>query len=190
MLPITTQQVSWALQQALGAPDQHGALVSAVNDPDGDMLNRQIEAGDVILSFNGQPVADPRDLAKKAAWSPIGSDAELVLDHGGQTRTVHVTIHAWPQDPAPPPTPANRPLGLTLTQTAKAIVVDGVDPNGTAADSGLQAGDVVVSVQRTNVTSPAQAMALFAQDRRGYAAVLVRRDASLVWVAVALPGVS
>jgi serine protease Do len=188
MLPITTQQVSWALQKALGAPDPHGALVSAVHDPDGDMLNGQILAGDVILSFNGQTVVDPRDLAKKAAWSPIGGDAELLLDRGGQTHTVRVTIHAWPQDPAPPPPPASRPLGLTLSQTpAKAIVVDAVDPNGTAADSGLQAGDVVVSVQRTSVTSPAQAMTLFAGDRLGYAAVLVKRDASMTWVAVALP---
>jgi serine protease Do len=189
MLPITTQQVSWALQQALGAPGLHGALVSAVHDPDGDMLNGQVVPGDVIVSFNGAAVTDPRDLAKKAAWSPIGSEAELVLDRGGQTHTVRVTIHAWPQDPAPPPPPADRSLGVALSQTSdKSIVVDSIDPNGTAADSGLQAGDVVVSVQRTSVTSPAQAMGLFASDAHGYAAVLVRRDASLTWLAVALPG--
>ncbi len=45
---------------------------------DGDtMLNGKIKLGDVITTFNGEQVSDPRDLARKAAAAPIGSDAVL-----------------------------------------------------------------------------------------------------------------
>ena len=62
------------------------------------MMHGKIKPGDVILSFNGQTITDPRDLARKAAWAPIGSDAEL--DDQPQRRprsVVHVTMHEWPE---------------------------------------------------------------------------------------------
>jgi serine protease Do len=38
------------------------------------MMDGQIKPADVVLSFNGQTVLDPRDLARKAARALIGSD--------------------------------------------------------------------------------------------------------------------
>ena len=56
MLPMNTQPVTWMLQQALGAPDLKGALVTAVNDDDEAMLQGKIRPGDVILNYNGHVV--------------------------------------------------------------------------------------------------------------------------------------
>ncbi len=192
MLPIYTQQVSWALKQALGAPDQHGALVSTVKDDDGSMLHGQIKPGDIILSFNGQPISDPRDLSKKAAWTPIGSDAVLELNRDGETHSVHVTIHAWPQDVPSVNPVSEHSLGVKLVSQngTKQVVVDSIDPNGTASDSGIQAGDIVVQVQRAAVSTPSQAIDIFNQEisaGHAFSAVLVEREKKLTWLAVALP---
>ncbi|HVY14977.1 MAG TPA: trypsin-like peptidase domain-containing protein [Rhodopila sp.] len=195
MLPITTQAVTWPLKQALGAPDLRGALVSAVNDPKGTMLNGLIQSGDVIVSFNGQPISDPRELARKAAWSPVGSEVELGVNRGGQVHSVKVKIHEWPESPMPVTMRPDRPLGLTLSSRPSAegpstVVVASVDPNGTAADSGIRPGDTIVKVQHVAITTPEQATDLMNQragQKDPYSAVLVERAQKQMWLAVSLP---
>ena len=86
MLPIYTQQVTWMLEQALDTPDLQGAMVTSVQDDGDAMLHGKIKPGDVIRSFNGENVLDPRDLARKAGRAPIGSDATLEIFRAGVRR--------------------------------------------------------------------------------------------------------
>jgi type II secretory pathway component PulC len=61
---------------------------------------------------------------------------------------------------------------------------------GTAADSGIKKGDVIVEVQQTAVSDPDQALRLFQVQttiRHHFAAVLVERDKKLSWMPVAVP---
>jgi len=166
MLPIRTQQVSWMIQQAIGTPGLEGALVAAL-DNDGDKkMEGQIKPGDVILSFNGEKVWDPRDLARKAATAPVGSDAALLLSRGGVQQTVHVAIQAWPEEKSVLASTDNKVqqhLGLELTSESHdggpmMVTVASVDPTGTAADSGIRKGDIVLQVQQTPISDPAQAL--------------------------------
>lgn len=195
MLPIHTQQVTWMLQQALDAPVLTGALVSSVQDKDHKMLEGKIKPGDVILSFNGQKVWDPRDLARKAAQADIGSAAALELDRGGDRQTVQVKIHAWPEAKLPASGSAQQKLGLELASTEDEngqprVTVAGVDSNGSAADSGIQKGDIVLEVQRTPVSEPDQALRIFrvqSFNKRAFAAVLVERDKKRSWIPMAVP---
>ena len=70
------------------------------------------------------------------------------------------------------------------------MVVASVDPNGTAADSGIKAGDTIVEVQQTEVTDPDQALRIFwvqAAMRHNFAAVLVEHDKKRSWMPLAIP---
>lgn len=196
MLPIYTQQVSWMLEQALDAPDLLGALVSAVNDDGGTMLHGQIEPGDLILTFNGQKVLDPRDLARKAAQAPIGSWAELEMSRGGKRETAHVMIHPWPEaKPVVLKGNAQEKLGLELVSGRlengePAVTVASVDLAGTAADSGIQKGDIIIRVQQTPVSEPDQALRIFSAQsftKHRFAAVLVERGKKRIWIPIAVP---
>jgi serine protease Do len=196
MLPIRTQQVTWMLQQALGAPDLQGALVTSVRDDGNKMLQGKIKAGDIIQTINGQHVQDPRDLARKAVRTPIGSDAVLELYRGGATETVHVTMQAWPEvKPVVLDNDAQRTLGLELASGRAEngdpiVTVASVDPTGTAADSGILKGDTIVEVQQTSISEPDQASGVFrAQSalKHRFAAVLVRRAEKLSWLSLAIP---
>jgi serine protease Do len=194
MLPIHTQQVTWMLQHALGAPSLQGALVSSVQDDHETMLHGKIKPGDVVLSFNGEKVWDPRDLARMAARAPVGSDAILGIYRGGAHETVHVTVQGWPDAP-PMALSRQQKLGLDLASGQsedgkKIVTVAAVDPNGTAADSGIQKGDVILEVQQTPVTDPEQAQSMFrakSSARHGFAAVLVERDKKEIWVGLLVP---
>jgi serine protease Do len=196
MLAIHTQQVSWMLAQAFGLPDLHGAIVTAARDDAGAMPRGKLMVGDVIRTFNGMDVLDPRDLARKAVQAPVGSDAVLGIYRGAQVESVHVTMQALPEA-APivlnndwPPT-----IGLELASRheengAQLVTVAAVDPVGTAADSGIQKGDIIVRVQDTKVTEPDQALRAFqarSSQRQRFAAVLVERDDKRFWLSLAIP---
>jgi serine protease Do len=197
MLPIRTQQVTWMIQQAIGTPGREGALVSTLVGEGDKMMNGQIKPGDVILALNEQKVRDPRDLARKAAVAPIGSDATLVIFRGDVQQTVHVTIQGWPEvKPVLAGTPAAQPhLGLELTsepreRSRSVVTVASVDPTGTAADSGIQKGDVILQVQQTPVSDPAQALRLLQRQsvtQRPYSTVLVERGDERTWYPIAMP---
>ncbi len=196
MLPIHTQQVSWMLEQAFDAPSLDGALVSAVIKGDDPALEQKIRIGDIVLSINGQKVLDPRDLARKAAQAPIGSDAVLEIYRGGLTSTVHVTVQAWPQDETS--VVQNNPqqkLGLDFALAKRdsglpVTKVVSVDPNGSAADSGIQIGDIVIAVQQTPVTEPDEVLSLLsarALRQHPFAAGLVERGNKQTWIPISLP---
>jgi serine protease Do len=193
MLPLHTQQVTWMLKQALDTPDLQGALVTSVHDDGDKMLQGKIKPGDVVLTFNGEKIWDPRDLARKAAEAAIGSDATLEICRSAVHQTVHVTVQAWPEaKPTIIRDDGQRNLGLELVAADgdKRVTVTSVDPIGTAADSGIQKGDIIVEIQQTPVSDPEQALHLFstqAAERHHFAAVLVERDKKLSWMPVAIP---
>jgi serine protease Do len=192
MLPIRTQQVTWMIQQAIGTPGLQGALLAAL-EPGGDrMMDRKIKPGDVILSFNGQTVLDPRDLARKAARTPIGSDAALTIWRGRVQQMIHVKIQAWPEaNPHLISELAPRAVGLQLASAQQGgVMISSVDPSGSAADSGIEKGDIVLQIQQEPVSDPDQALHILralSAEKRGYAIMLVARNGDQTWIPIAIP---
>jgi serine protease Do len=87
---------------------------------------------------------------------------------GGQEKTVTVTLGKLPrtsaeargEDVKPREAPV---LGLTLAPAsalagagAPGVVITEIDPNGHAAESGLQTGDVILDIGRRSVNTPVE----------------------------------
>jgi serine protease Do len=191
MLPIRTQQVTGLVAAAFGLPKAGGALVDSLS-PGADTMGGQIVPGDVIAAIDDQPVIDPRDLARKAAMMPVGGRAKLELWRNGNPLTVTVPIQPLE---GPPPSAVGenvrpRTLGLRFTGAGKGARLADVDPQGSAADSGLIKGDLILRVQQDAVTTPEQATALLnarIASKAHFAALLVERDGKASWMPVALP---
>lgn len=194
MLPIRTQQVTGLMANALGVPSVGGALIASLS-PDADPMDGKIQPGDVITRFNDEAVADPRDLARKAAMVAVGSKAVLALYRAGKVMTVEVPI--LPLEGAMQPAPSNgyhpKSLGLQFvnaTRDQPGVMLSGIDPSGSAADSGLLKGDVILRVQQQAVSTPDEALRALqsrVDAKCGYAAVLVERDSKQTWLPIALP---
>lgn len=195
MLPLRTQQVSAMMARAIGAPGPGGALVIGL-EPGAIVMGGAIDPGDVIETFNGVPVQDPRDLARKAGVSPIGTDATLTLSRGGKTLSVTVPILAFDDKDeyrggtTPPP----KTLGLTFAfedeNTDSGVKVAAIDRSGSAADSGLREGDTILMVQQRLVSTPkdvTEALQERIKADQPYAALLMERDGKQSWIPVALP---
>jgi serine protease Do len=202
MLPLRTQAVTALMAAAIGTPGPGGALVAAL-EPSADQTQSAIQTGDVITSFDGKTITDPRDLARRAARAPIGSIVTVQLYRSGKMVSADVPIlpaepRARPSVPlAPPP----KTLGVQFAAAhggtmangdgrAAGVTIEAIDPAGSAADSGLQKGDVVLRIQQQDVAAPYQALAALRSrelSRQPFAAVLIRRDKQQTWVPVALP---
>jgi serine protease Do len=191
MLPIQTQQVSWMLKEALGAPDLNGALITSVQIQNGTTPLASLRPGDVIRTFNGQEVLDPRDLARKVARAPVRSDAVLEIYRKGALGSTHVTIEAWPKtQPIVLDNNRRRTPGLQLVaghaeHGRPVVTVASVDPTGIAADSGIKKGDIIVEVQQTPVSEPDQALRILRVQlslNHHFVAVLVEHNKKLSWM--------
>ena len=85
-LGVQIQSVTADLAESLGLKKAEGALI-AEPQPDSPASKAGIKAGDVIVSIDGTPVKDARDLARKVAAMAPGS-ADQVRHHAQRRRAV------------------------------------------------------------------------------------------------------
>jgi len=198
---VQIQPVTPEIAEAMGLKSAEGALVAEVQ-PNAPAARAGIETGDVITSVNGEAVKDSRDLARKIAALAPGTAAKLGILHNGQEKTVTVTLGELPREgaqakaeeqKAPSEVPA---LGVVLAPASavagagnQGVVITGIDPNGRAAEAGLQPGDIILEVARHSVSTPADVRKLVNEAReQSKRAVLLRvkRGDTTSFVAVPL----
>ncbi|MEI6279493.1 MAG: trypsin-like peptidase domain-containing protein [Verrucomicrobiae bacterium] len=90
MLPLTP-----ALATQLNLPDSRGALVQATleNSP---ASRGGVRPGDVILAYNGRPVATWKDLRNRVAETEPGQEVALDIRRDGKPCTLRVKIEKQP----------------------------------------------------------------------------------------------
>lgn len=165
-LGVRIQDVTMDIAEGLGLEATAGALVTDV--PAGPAMDAGMEVGDVITSFDGNPVEDTRGLVRIVGESPVGETVRVIVMRDGATQTLLVTLGrreteervAFPDPGQDAPEPENTMfLGLTLmplTDELRAendaqdveggLFIAAVDPASEAADRGLMAGDVITEV--------------------------------------------
>src|SRR5580698_4711516 len=90
-LGVRIQPVDDSIADSLGLGEAHGALVAGV-DPKGPAKPAGIEAGDVIIKFDGKEVKESRDLPRLVASMPVGRQVEVVVVRNGKEVTKTVTL--------------------------------------------------------------------------------------------------
>ncbi len=80
-LGITLESVRDEFAKVYGLPEAKGAIVMDVRQrPDGELTpaaKAGIQSNDIIVEFDGQPVASAQDLIQKVAAGPVGQTASL-----------------------------------------------------------------------------------------------------------------
>ena len=85
------QQVTDEIAESLGLKPARGALIAGVDDK-GPAKPAGIEAGDVILKFDGKDIKEMRDLPRIVADTPVGKDVEVVIVRKGKEETKTVKL--------------------------------------------------------------------------------------------------
>jgi serine protease Do len=200
-LGVVIQGLSPEIAEELELEEAKGALVSKVID-DGPAAQAGIRKMDVIREFDGQPVDDYDDLPRIVASTPVDKKVEIVVLRDGKRVTLRPKIAVLEEPevqktsatPAPERSEAND-FGLRVQdltddvadrlglEGAKGVVVTAVDPDGPASEAGIQRGDVIIEVDRREVTDTASLQkALEKSDDR--ALVLIRRGENQLYMTV------
>ncbi len=212
-LGVRIQQVTPDLAESLGLHEADGAMVAGVNH-DGPADHAHIQNGDVILSFNGQPLKEMRTLPRVVAETPIDAKVPVDIWRSGHRQTIQVVVAEMPDDQkadtpkASSKAPTNpsvdfASLGMKLSPLTdatrqkfkidaqqKGIVVTDITPEGLAADHGLKPGDVVVEVARSPVATPADLQKRLDEartDSRKSVLLLVQGQDGMRWVPLPVP---
>jgi serine protease Do len=197
-LGVQIQPVSAEIAESLGLTGTKGALVAEA-EADGPAKKAGIIAGDVITAVDGKEVASPKELSRLIGGMAPGKPAEVTVLRDGKSKLIKVNLTELPgaqkeaalkqSDGGAPAADSLDSLGLTVSpaEDGKGLVVTDVDPDGDAADRGIQAGDVIVAVNSKEITSTrdvATAMADAAKAGRKAVLVQVTRDDTSRFVAL------
>ncbi|MBU3694641.1 MAG: DegQ family serine endoprotease [Rhodocyclaceae bacterium] len=193
---VVIQEVTKDLAETFGLAKPAGALVSAV-DPDGPAAKAGVEAGDIILRFNGKAINNSGDLPRTVASVKPGTRSTLQVWRKGASRELGVTVAELTDDESAPPRGPQRKrndkppqnvgkLGLGLSELTGAqrrqldvkggVVVEEVLQGGLAAKAGLRRGDVILQINDEEVKSIDQFNQLLTQfEKRKRVALRVKR---------------
>ncbi len=178
-LGVKIQQVTDEIAETLNLKPTRGALVAGVDDK-GPAKPAGIEAGDVIVKFDGKDIKEMRDLPRVVADTPVGKEVEVVIVRKGKEDKKMVKLgrledndkvaantpkkDAVPEDK----TVVQKTLGLNLANmnddlrkrykikdSVKGVIITGVDSNSPASEKRLSAGDVIVEVAQEAIGTAA-----------------------------------
>lgn len=207
-LGVRIQDVTEDLADGLGLEEARGALVTDV--PEGPALEAGMEAGDVILSFDGVDVEDTRGLVRQVANTAVGAEVRVLVFRDGETETLRVTLGRREEAESAVPASVDRQedpttadlLGLTvsdmtdelreqlgLPDDAQGLVVADVAEDSEAFEKGLRVGDIITEAAQESVASIAdlnERVEAAREAGRKSLVLLVRRDGDPRFVALTL----
>lgn len=187
-------EVTKDVAESLGLARAQGALIQRV-EPGGPAEKGGLEAGDIILKFNGANIEKSSDLPRLVGATKPGTKGTLTVWRKGAAKEVTLTIaELEPEklvrkdEKKAKPDQAPNSLGLVVSDLSEAqkkelkvdggVIVDAAE--GAAARAGLRPGDVILRLNNNDVKDAKQFTGLVAKlEPKKLAVVLVRRgDAS------------
>jgi serine protease Do len=175
-LGVSIQPLTAELAKSFGVKDTKGVLVSEVM-PDGPAAKSGLKQGDIVTEFEGKKIEAPADLQRAVGLSNPGQSAKVKVWRGQEAKgpeekTLEVKIGEAPDEreaqqrgggggsrggvlglDVEPITPAIA-AQLNLRST-EGVIVRRVEDGSTAAEAGVQRGDVVREINRQRVRSQA-----------------------------------
>jgi len=195
---VALGEMTKEVAESLGLGKPRGAYVRNV-EPNGPAATGGIEAGDVILSFNGREISKSTDLPRVVGETKPGTTASIQVWRKGGTRDLSVTVidtdavqvaSKKAEAPAANGNSVNA-FGVAVTELTESkkkdlnikggIEVTGLG-DGPLAKAGVRPGDVIIRIADTDITGVKQFEALVKSlDTNKAVPVFIRRaDSTLI----------
>lgn len=191
--------VSEDVAKAIGLENAKGAMVSNV-EPSGPAAQAGVRSGDVITSFDGKQISQMSDLPRIVGGTKPGNRVPMEVWRKGKTVTLHVKVGEMPSGDEPSAEQGEQPkaeaadvLGLKVIEVSDAVrekldIKGGVQVaqvEEPAATAGLAPGDIIVTINDVDITSPSQyAKVVSGLNKSRAAALLVMRGDQSQWITI------
>jgi serine protease Do len=166
-LGVSIQPLTPELAKSFGAKDTRGVLISDVI-PESPAAKAGVQAGDVLLEFEGKKVESPSDLQRAVGFTPPGTTAKMKVLREKGDKTFEVKIAEAPDErelAARPGPRGSSSLGMEVRpitpeiarqlnlRSTEGVVVARVEDASAAAAAGVQRGDVIREINRLGIKS-------------------------------------
>jgi serine protease Do len=162
-LGVSIQRVTPEIAESLGIDQSRGALVASVmeNSP---AAEAGIKTGDVIVEYNGNKITESDQLPLLVARTEVGKTVKMTVLRDKKEIPVNVKIAELKEQEAVASAPKQDKLGLTVQnitpqlaeslglKRSNGVVITSVQPQSAAGEAGLRRGDVILEVNRKEVT--------------------------------------
>lgn len=196
-LGVRVQDVDPGLAAAFGLPHEMGALVTDVSPGVHGAAAGGLKPGDIVTHINGKAIQRQEDLTDYVAALQPGTKVALTIVRNKKPMTLNTTVSAARADTAQSSgaseAGALARLGLSVhglseserraAELPSGVAVDAV--TGAAANAGIQAGDIVLSVNSEPVTTPEALDKAIARGGKEVA-LLIQRDDTRNFVSLAV----
>lgn len=201
-LGVKIQTVTPEIAESLGLDKARGALVAEVVE-DSPAEKAKVEPSDVILTFDGKPVDEMRQLPLIVSETDIDRKVKMTVWRGGKERTLNVLIGELEEEDLSVASNSDRrsdsssngpkskelaDLGVTVAELTSAVrdqyelpdeitglVIIDVDSSSDAAAKGLRRGDIIAEVQQTPVETADDAEKAISDARKKDRSVVLLR---------------
>jgi serine protease Do len=206
-LGVTIQPVSEDIVKAFKLENGTGAAVVDV-DPDSGAGKAGIQAGDIIVGYNNQPLRQAADLPPMVGMTKPGSKVPVEVLRNGKKQTFQVTIGEAKRDSnavdnrsagSPSAQSGAAALGLTVEsldndtrkqlglKSGQGVVISDIT-GPVAGQSGLRAGDVILMVNQQKIGSVSGFEAATRDVKAGSTVLLlVRRGDQSQFIGLTVP---
>jgi serine protease Do len=189
-LGVFIQELDDETAKALNIKTRNGALITDVVDGS-PAKEGGIQEGDVIMEFDGEPIANPAKLKNVVSLTPPNSKSFVKIIRNGTLKTIQVLLQELPDNPRQQVARQSfnfdqfgfqlKKNNSTLQEKYKlsdddALVVTRMDPDGEAFERGIREGDIIKRVGTEKVSTVPEFEKLALQSRtKGALLVLVKK---------------
>jgi len=196
-LGVVIQPMTREISEHLEVDESDGALISKVI-PEGPAEQAGLQHRDVIVEFDGKPIADWNELPRVVAATPVKKKVPVVVIRDGKRKTFKVEVGEL-EDPGTQQLAAaegkSSAFGLRVQDLTPdladqlgvegdtGVVVTEVEPGSAAEEAKLQRGDVILEVDRDEIANVADLRRKLDEvDEERGALLLIRRGDATVFV--------
>lgn len=211
-LGVRIQTVTDEIAESLGLDSPRGALVASVTD-DGPAAVAKLEAGDIILEFDGKPVPEMRDLPRIVAETPIDKEVGLKYWRDGKERKSKVTVGELEKAEEEglletgPKSEARQGIAVEsvgmevgaltnddretfgVPDDVSGVLITKVETGSEAFEKDLMEGDVIVEINQKAVQTPQDVTEIFRKAEkagRNSVLLLINREGDVQFIALKL----
>ncbi len=151
-----------------GENAEGGAKLTQIT-PDSPADKAGLKVGDIVKTADKKPIGKYEELAELIRTHKVGDKLTLTIVRDKETREITVTLGRRPDQGRPGGGGGRQPLPLDFRgeDASNGVRVERIQPGGESEKAGLQAGDIIQKIDKTDVKNFEQVVELFRTHNPG-----------------------
>jgi serine protease Do len=198
-LGVSVQDITPDIAENLQLKDKRGALVSHIFE--GEPAEQAgLKASDIILELDGKAIQDSSELLRVVAKLVVGKSVDVKILRNGSVMNFKVRVGERKEEKELAWGGISESFGMTVQEMTpdmaehfglkgkKGVIITQIEEGSPADDAGLKAQDIILEVNRVNVSSMNDFLKAMTAAKNDMVLLLIKRDRTSFFVTLRKQG--